>query len=58
MSEKRYSYCKFTIKEEQEIIEQYQERNSMAQLGKKYNCDSSTIKNILKAYNVQSKTLL
>lgn len=54
---KRFSYCKFTIEEEKLIIKQYQEGNSMAQLGKRYNCDPSTICNILKAYKVQSRNL-
>ena len=57
MSEKRYPYCKFTIMEEKQIIEEYQAGASMASLGKKWNCDPSTIKNILKAYQVSARTL-
>lgn len=54
---KRYPYCKFTIEQEQKIIEEYNNGNSMSKLGAWYNCDPSTIKNILKAYNVPSRTL-
>lgn len=56
-NKKRFSYCKFTIAQEKQIISEYQNGNSMAALGKKYNCDPSTIKNILKAYNIHSRTL-
>lgn len=55
--EKRFSYCKFTIEEEKQIINEYQYGNSMAQIGKKWSCDPSTVKNILKAYNINSRTL-
>ena len=55
--EKRYSYCKFTIDQEKEIIKLYQDGYSMVKLGKMYVCDPSTIKNILKAYNIPSRTL-
>ena len=55
--EKRYSYCKFTIGQEKEIIKLYQDGYSMVKLGKMYVCDPSTIKNILKAYNIPSRTL-
>lgn len=57
MNEKRHPYCKFTIDEEKQIILDYQLGNSMAAVGKKWKCDPSTIKNILKAYNVQSRNL-
>lgn len=56
-TEKRFSYCKFTIKEEKEIIQQYQEGKSMASLGRAWGCDPSTIKNIMKAYGVPGRTL-
>lgn len=56
-TEKRFSYCKFTIKEEKEIIQQYQEGKSMAALGRTWGCDPSTIKNIMKAYGVPGRTL-
>ena len=55
--DKRFSYCKFTISEEKQIIEEYKQGNSMAVLGRKWNCDPSTIKNILKAYGESSRTL-
>ena len=57
MNEKRYSYCKFTIEEEQQIINDYLQGSSMAAVGRKWNCDPSTVKNILKAYNIQSRNL-
>lgn len=57
MDEKRFPYCKFTIKEEQEIIAEYQSGDSMAKIGKKWKCDPTTVKNILKAYNIQSRNL-
>lgn len=57
IQEKRYSYCKFTIKEEKEIIDEYLQGKSMAKLGRERKCDPSTIKNILKAYNIKSRTL-
>lgn len=55
--EKRYSYCKFSIKEEKQIIEEYKNGFSMAKLGKKWGCDPSTIKNILKAYGEKGRSL-
>ena len=55
--DKRYSYCKFTITEEKEIIKSYQEGNSLAKVGKQFNCDPSTVKNILKAYDIQTRNL-
>ena len=57
MEEKRYSYCKFTITEEKEIIKLYQEGNSLAKVGKHFKCDPTTVKNILKAYNIQTRNL-
>ena len=57
MEEKRYSYCKFTIAEEKEIIKLYQEGNSLAKVGKHFKCDPTTVKNILKAYNIQTRNL-
>ena len=55
--QKRYSYCKFTIQEEKEIIKEYQEGKSLAVLGKKWDCQATTIKNILKAYNIKTRNL-
>lgn len=49
--DKRYPYCKFTIIEEKQIIEDYKNGNSLAVVGKRWGCDPSTVKNILKAYN-------
>ena len=57
MEEKRYSYFKFTIAEEKEIIKLYQEGNSLAKVGKHFKCDPTTVKNILKAYNIQTRNL-
>lgn len=56
-NEKRFSYCKFTIAEEKEIVKEYQSGKSMATLGKLHGCDPTTIKNILKAYKVSGRTL-
>ena len=55
--EKRFLCCKFTIKEEKQIIEEYKQGNSMAVLGRKWQCNPSTIKNILKAYGESGRTL-
>lgn len=55
MSDKRHSYCKFTIEEEKIIIQDYQEGLSLAAVGRKWHCDPSTVKNILKAYNVSTR---
>ena len=55
--EKRFSYCKFTIEEEKQIIKEYQDGESMAALGAKWSCSPSTVKNILKAYNIKGRTL-
>ena len=48
MNEKRFPYCKFTIEEEKQIIKEYENGNSLAAVGKKFGCDPSTVKNILK----------
>lgn len=55
--EKRFPYCKFTISEEKEIIQQYQDGKSMAALGREWKCDPSTVKNILNAYGFQGRSL-
>lgn len=56
--EKRFSYCKFTIAQEQQIIQQYlEEKKSMAQLGRLWSCDPTTIKNVLNAYGYKGRTL-
>ena len=55
--DKRHSYCKFTITEEKEIIKSYQKGDSLAKVGKQFNCDPSTVKNILKAYDIQTRNL-
>lgn len=50
--------CKFSIEDELEIIDKYiNENKSMKVLGKEYSCDPSTIMNILKRYNIKSRTL-
>ena len=55
--EKRNRQCKFTIKQEKQIIQQYNDGSSLRQLGSKCGCDPSTISNILKAYKVNARTL-
>ena len=55
--EKRNRQCKFTIKQEKQIIQQYNDGSSLRQLGSKWGCDPSTISNILKAYKVNARTL-
>lgn len=57
MEEKRFSYCKFTIAQEREIIDLYKQGYSMAKLGKLWGCNPSTIKNILNAYGESGRTL-
>lgn len=57
MEEKRFSYCKFTIAQEKEIIDLYKQGYSMAKLGKLWGCNPSTIKNILNAYGESGRTL-
>lgn len=54
---KRQRYCKYTIEQEKIIIQEYQDGSSMTALSKKYNCDPTTIHNILKAYNIKRRTL-
>lgn len=54
---KRFSYCKFTIEEEKLIICDYKSGMSMAAVGRKWSCDPSTVKNILKAYGEKGRTL-
>lgn len=55
---KRYSYCKFTIEEEQQIIEDYVNGvGGGTVLGRKYGCSPDTITNILKAYNIPRRSL-
>lgn len=55
--QKRFPYCKFTIQQEEKIIEKYQNGLSMAKLGKEFQCDPTTISNILKAYNIKARNL-
>lgn len=55
--EKRNKSCKFTIKEEQDIINSYKNGLSLAKVGKQFGCDASTVKNILKVYNVPTRNL-
>ena len=57
MINKRYSYCKFSIEEEKIIIQDYQEGLRLAAVGRKWSCDPSTVKNILKAYNISTRNL-
>ena len=55
--EKRFKCCRFTISQEKQIIEDYQSGLSMAKVGKKWNCDPTTVSNILKAYSISSRNL-
>lgn len=55
--EKRFACCKFTIEEEKIIIQDYQNGMSMIEVGKKWKCDPTTVKNILKVYDIKSRTL-
>lgn len=57
MSSKRHSYCKFTIVEEKEIIKEYLSGDGSTILGKRWECNPSTITNILKAYKIPIRTL-
>ena len=57
MNEKRFPYCKFTIEEEKQIIKEYENGNSLTKVGRQFGCDPSTVKNILKAYNIQTRNL-
>ena len=57
-SAKRNPNCKFTIEEEKDIIRLYQEEKlSGNKIAKQYNCDPTTINNILKFYNIPRRTL-
>ena len=53
---KRFSSCKFTIEEEKIIIEEYLNGIGTTTLGKKWNCNSTTIYNILKYYNIPRRS--
>lgn len=55
MPEKRNQSCKYTIKQEEEIISAYLDGNSLIKLSKVWNCSSTTIKSILKAYNIPTR---
>lgn len=55
--EKRNRQCKFTIEQEKQIIQQYKDGSSLAQVGSKWGCHLSTVSNILKAYKVETRTL-
>lgn len=57
MSEKRKSGCKFTIEQEKEIINKYNSGESLAKIGKIFLCSPTTVKNILKEYNIQTRNL-
>lgn len=57
MSEKRKSGCKFTIEQEKEIINKYNFGESLAKIGKAFSCSPTTVKNILKEYNIQTRNL-
>ena len=57
MEEKRFPCCRFTIEEEKQIIQDYQSGLSLAKVGKKWNCNSTTIQNVLKAYEIPRRTL-
>lgn len=54
---KRNRQCKFTIKQEKQIIQQYNDGSSLRQLGSEWGCDPSTVSNILKAYKINARTL-
>ena len=57
MPEKRKSGCKFTIEQEKEIINKYNSGESLAKIGKIFLCSPTTVKNILKEYNIQTRNL-
>lgn len=58
MLEKRNRQCRYTINQEKEIISLYTEqKKSLRSIGEIFKCDPSTIRNILKAYNIPSRTL-
>ena len=54
---KRNSNCKFTILEEQQIIQDYQLGMSMYELAKKYDWNATSICRMLKVYNIPARTL-
>lgn len=54
---KRNKQCKFTIKEEEKIVQEYEQGSGATVLGRKYGCHSTTIYNILKAYETERRTL-
>lgn len=56
MPEKRKQSCKYTIEQEKEIISAYSNGSSLRKLGKIWNCSPTTIKNILKEYNISTRT--
>lgn len=57
-TEKRNKNCKFTIKEEKEILQlYYEDKLSYAKISKLKNCNPSTIMNIVKAYGLSGRTL-
>ena len=55
MLENKRKGCKFTFEQEQEIIQEYQNGNSLRKLGEKYNCSPSTIKNILNRNEISTR---
>ena len=55
IKEKRYPYCKFTITQEKQIIDKYIQGKSLREIGKEYDCDPTTVRNILKAYKVETR---
>ena len=57
MSEKRKPSCKFTIEQEKIIISKYKEGESLAKVGKEFSCSPTTIKNILKEYDIPTRNL-
>ncbi len=57
-NEKRHPSCRFTILEELQIIEDYENKvGGSTILGRKYGCHPTTIENILKAYGIKLRTL-
>ena len=57
MSEKRKPGCKYTIEQEKEIISTYLDGKSLRDLGKQWECSPTTIKNILKEYDISTRNL-
>lgn len=55
MSENKRKGCKFTFEQEQEIIQEYKDGNSLRKLGEKYSCSPSTIKNILNRNEISTR---